>query len=60
MKRFIVLAAVFGSFAVTATGCFKKCSSCPTGYYLAVDNPKSNECVCCPNGTVYGNNGYCY
>jgi hypothetical protein len=60
MKRFIVLATVLGAFAVTATGCFKKCSSCPTGYYLAVDNAKANECVCCPNGTIYGNDGDCY
>jgi hypothetical protein len=60
MKRFFVLAVVLGSIAVSTTGCFKKCTNCPAGYYLAVDNPKANECVCCPNGTTYGNDGYCY
>lgn len=60
MKRFFVLALVIGGFAASAVSCAKKCSDCPAGYYLAVDNPKSSECICCPTGTTYGSNGYCY
>lgn len=40
----------------SSSGCSKKCGECPSGQYLVVDNPKSNQCYCCPDGTEYDSN----
>lgn len=37
----------------------KTCSSCPSGMYLAIDDPDGIGCVCCDHGkTPNPNNGY--
>jgi len=51
MKK--VLSILFVATAmVSSYGC-KKCSDCPSGYYLAVDEPGDDTCICCPDGTTY-------
>ena len=50
-----VLLAIFiaGNFMISLPGCAKKCGDCPSGQTLVIDNPKENQCYCCPDGTSY-------
>lgn len=58
MKK--VLFMMFVTAAVSSlASCGKKCSDCPAGTFLAVDEPEDGNCICCPDGTTYAGGGVC-
>ena len=60
MKRFLITSATVLAFALAMTSCKKKCSDCPDGMHLSVDEPKEKSCIFCPTGEDYDAAlGYC-
>ena len=59
----LLLILVTFVFMVLLSYCTKeetnKCSTCPSGMYLAINDPDGIGCICCDNGkTPNPNNGY--